>query len=159
MARVYFNPETQESATKFVLDNFGTPRTDEELKAVGWYPVEFDYVNYNQDIEKIVPQGAYEWDEYRQAYVQKFEVIALNEDELAGVQQRKLVEAEGFMKECRNKFLAETDYLLMSDYPLSEENRRELEAYRQALRDLPSLEGAPWLNQPVPWPEKPEFLK
>ena len=38
----------------------------------------------------------------------------------------------------RDRRLAETDYLLMADYPLSENQRTVLQVYRQALRDLPS---------------------
>ena len=44
----------------------------------------------------------------------------------------------------RDQRLAATDYLLMPDYPLSDDQRTILQVYRQALRDLPSQEGAPW---------------
>ena len=36
----------------------------------------------------------------------------------------------------RNALISETDYLLMSDYPLTEEKKAAVLAYRQALRDI-----------------------
>lgn len=54
----------------------------------------------------------------------------------------------------RDRRLTETDYLLMPDYPLSEDSRAAVQAYRQALRDLPAQEGAPWDGgeEETPWP-------
>lgn len=59
----------------------------------------------------------------------------------------------------RDTRLAVTDYLLMSDYPLSAESREAVVAYRQALRDLPAQPGAPWDGggEKTPWPSKPEL--
>ena len=55
----------------------------------------------------------------------------------------------------RNSLIEETDFLLMSDYPISEENLALVKAYRQALRDIPKQEGFP---RSVEWPEKPEVI-
>ena len=58
----------------------------------------------------------------------------------------------------RDRRIAETDYLVMSDYPLSQEKLVEIKVYRQALRDLPQQPGFPWggPDDPVcPWPVKP----
>lgn len=54
----------------------------------------------------------------------------------------------------RDRRLSETDYLLMPDYPLSDDSRAAVQAYRQALRDLPAQEGAPWDGgeEKTPWP-------
>ena len=54
----------------------------------------------------------------------------------------------------RDRLLSDTDYLLMPDYPLSEEKRSEVEGYRQALRDLPQVEGWPLY---VVFPVKPSL--
>lgn len=61
----------------------------------------------------------------------------------------------------RDQRLAATDYLLMPDYPLSDDQRTILQVYRQALRDLPSQEGAPWDGgaEDTPWPEIPNWVK
>lgn len=61
----------------------------------------------------------------------------------------------------RDQRLAATDYLQMPDYPLSDDQRTILQVYRQALRDLPSQEGAPWDGgaEDTPWPEIPNWVK
>ena len=53
------------------------------------------------------------------------------------------------LREERNRRLAETDHLALSDHVLTP----EMTAYRQALRDLPSNTTDP--ANPV-WPTKPE---
>ena len=58
----------------------------------------------------------------------------------------------------RDKRIAETDYLVMPDYPLDTDNLEEIKAYRQALRDLPQQPGFPWngTDDPAcPWPVEP----
>lgn len=52
----------------------------------------------------------------------------------------------------RDALLAQTDYLLMPDYPIEPEYREAVEAYRQSLRDLTAQEGWPYS---VSWPEVP----
>ncbi|MCR5563999.1 MAG: phage tail assembly chaperone [Desulfovibrio sp.] len=68
------------------------------------------------------------------------------------------------LRQNRDKLLAETDYMVMPDYPITKEKLAKVKTYRQALRDLPSQEGAPWdggklPGEPdctTPWPTKPE---
>lgn len=55
-------------------------------------------------------------------------------------------------REKRDRLLAETDYLLMPDYPISEEALAALKTYRQALRDVPEQAGFP---NTIEWPETP----
>ena len=61
----------------------------------------------------------------------------------------------------RDRRLTATDYLLMPDYPISDDQLTAVQAYRQALRDLPAQEGAPWDGggDETPWPELPAGLK
>jgi len=61
----------------------------------------------------------------------------------------------------RDRRLSATDYLLMPDYPLNNILKEAVQLYRQALRDLPSQEGAPWDGggEETPWPELPDMLK
>lgn len=56
----------------------------------------------------------------------------------------------------RDRRLTATDYLLMPDYPISDYQRAVVQAYRQALRDLPAQSGAPWDGggEATPWPEQ-----
>lgn len=57
----------------------------------------------------------------------------------------------------RDRRLTATDYLLMQDYPLDNTRKKAVRLYRQALRDLPSQEGAPWDGggKETPWPDLP----
>lgn len=55
----------------------------------------------------------------------------------------------------RNAKLSDTDYLVASDYPISEESLAEVKVYRQALRDITEQEGFP---KKVIWPDVPKFL-
>ena len=56
----------------------------------------------------------------------------------------------------RDRRLSATDYLLMPDYPLNDTLKGAVQLYRQALRDLPAQEGAPWDGggEATPWPEQ-----
>lgn len=51
----------------------------------------------------------------------------------------------------RNKLLSETDYMMVSDYPIAESDKNKLIAYRRELRDLPSVVD---IKNPT-FPEKP----
>ena len=52
----------------------------------------------------------------------------------------------------RNNLLSNTDHLIQSDYPISDEKKQEIKVYRQALRDIPQQDGFP---DSIVWPEKP----
>lgn len=56
----------------------------------------------------------------------------------------------------RDFLLEETDYLLVSDYPISPEALEAVKVYRQALRDVPQQEGFP---EKVTFPELPKVLR
>lgn len=60
------------------------------------------------------------------------------------------------IREQRDSLLNETDKYMTIDYPISEEDRELIRAYRQALRDVPQQEGFP---ENVVWPEKPDIIK
>lgn len=55
----------------------------------------------------------------------------------------------------RDALLAETDFLMMPDYPLGEEDAAELKSYRQELRDIPTQDGFP---AEITWPDLPATL-
>lgn len=59
----------------------------------------------------------------------------------------------------RDARIAATDYLMTSDYPLTDEQRAAVTAYRTALRDLPAQDGAPWDGggEETPWPVMPKL--
>lgn len=80
--------------------------------------------------------------------VRRFQIVAVPEptDEDVAAQMR----AE------RDRKIAKTDYMAMPDYPLSDEDKRAVMAYRQALRDVPTQVGFP---REVVWPEVPAAFK
>ena len=53
------------------------------------------------------------------------------------------------LREMRDKLLAESDWTVMPDSPLSDSNKAEWETYRQALRDLPSTASSEFANQVI----------
>lgn len=60
------------------------------------------------------------------------------------------------LRACRDAKIAQTDYLLAADYPITPERLEAVKLYRQALRDLPGQTGAPWDGggDGTPWPEE-----
>lgn len=80
--------------------------------------------------------------------VRRFQVVRVPEPTDEEIAAR--VRAERDVK------IAETDYLAMPDYPLSEEDRAVVMTYRQALRDVPMQSGFP---REVMWPEEPVILR
>jgi len=88
-----------------------------------------------------------------------FEVVRgydgkLYKEDECPVKPQEQVEAEAYvaLRAERDKRLADTDYLLMPDYPIDETKLAAVKDYRQALRDLPEQEGAPWIDGDIPWP-------
>lgn len=53
----------------------------------------------------------------------------------------------------RDALLSQTDYLMMPDYPISEEYREKIKLYRQELRDITKQENFP---TDVTFPDLPE---
>ena len=64
------------------------------------------------------------------------------------VENRPQSVAEGVIRERRDKLLAATDWMALSDVTMSS----EMTTYRQALRDIPSQSGFPYS---VTWPTDP----
>ena len=59
------------------------------------------------------------------------------------------------VRNTRNAKLSKTDYLVASDYSISEKNLAEIKIYRQALRDITEQAGFP---ENVIWPDVPRFF-
>ncbi len=83
------------------------------------------------------------------------EVIELTEEEIA---EMATAATEGLTIEnrnIRNHLLAESDWTQASDSPLTDEAKTSWATYRTALRNLPTNENWPSLED-VNWPTKPE---
>lgn len=69
-------------------------------------------------------------------------------------EEQKLNELATEIRSKRNSLLAETDYLLMPDYPISKEYLEQVKKYRQQLRDITKQDEFP---KDVTFPELPKI--
>lgn len=62
------------------------------------------------------------------------------------------------LRAARDARLADTDKMLLPDYPISADALAQVKTYRAALRDLPDQPGAPWDGggEATTWPELPK---
>ena len=58
------------------------------------------------------------------------------------------------LRAARDARLADTDKMLLPDYPITAEALEKVKTYRATLRDLPDQPGAPWDGggEATPWP-------
>lgn len=98
------------------------------------------------------------YDEYVAPYVEHWEaeierLKAVEEERIAKDAEAAASNAENNIELIaryeRNRKLLESDHLMLPDYPIDEETRQAIIAYRQALRNLPEQEGWP---ENVQWP-------
>lgn len=83
------------------------------------------------------------------------QIDALQEKILKGISHLSYLKND-FLR-LRLQFLKNSDYIMMPDYPLTEEKRAEWTEYRQALRDMTEQEA--WINQDyvnVEFPASPD---
>jgi len=62
----------------------------------------------------------------------------------------------------RNELLNQTDKFLLSDYPISEEQKQEMINYRQILREFINLNKSKYLDEGInfiEFPKPPTFFK
>ena len=134
----------------------GDQRTERQL-LVGLKGEHKMTYSIGQVFTKTYPPEAAQWCNANNAYineienqngVRRFQIVAVpdpTDDEVAAQ-----VRGE------RDAKIAATDYLAMPDYPLSDGERVQVFAYRQALRDVPTQED--FLREVV-WPSEPKILK
>lgn len=75
--------------------------------------------------------------------------------EAVPVPEPTVQELASMVRSQRDAKLSATDYLVVPDYPISPEDLEAVNAYRQALRDIPEQSGFP---KNVQWPVEPQFL-
>lgn len=71
---------------------------------------------------------------------------------VAAAAEQEYNEVAAAARKARNALIAETDYLLEADYPISKAEKAKWTTYRQALRDVPEQPGFPY---EIVWPMKP----
>lgn len=82
------------------------------------------------------------------------ELGPLPEDAVFEAPKQPVEELWAFLRSIRDSKLNATDFYFMADYEVSEEVIEKVKVYRQALRDITELEGAPWDGggPETPWP-------
>lgn len=117
----------------FIIGEYGAKSPNDSPNTYSKYTELVNWCNSNNS--KIVDKGNY------------YEVVPIpepTEEELTRI-----------VRGNRDAKLSATDYLLTSDYPISEENLEEVKVYRQALRDITEQPGFP---KDVIWPDVPKVL-
>lgn len=111
-----------------------------------------------QIFEETYPPTAAVWcNQHGDRYIKEIEKTAEGKRrfQIVAVPEPTTEEIAAQVRAKRDALLAETDFLMMPDYPLGEEDSAALKAYRQGLRDVPTQEGFP---SEVAWPELPATL-
>ena len=142
----YYEPTNQRLFTVKLMELYGISKDD-------CIPIETIYPEYDPITSTLKAKELYKSGD-------KYDIIPLDEGTIASNLERVKMEKFNKLRTIRNKLLAKTDYLLTVDYKISEEDLEEVKTYRQALRDITKLEGAPWDGGGVntPWPEKPKLV-
>lgn len=81
--------------------------------------------------------------------------VAQREAEEAAAQLAAQDDAAAAVRVERDRRLDGCDWTQLADAPVTAAQAEVWRTYRQALRDLPQLDGFPWAGGTVPWPEEP----
>lgn len=117
----------------FIIEKYGSKSPNNSPNTLSKYSELAQWCNSNNAM--IVDRGD---------YYEAVPVPEPTEEELASI-----------VRGNRDSKLSETDYLVIPDYPISEDNLAEVKVYRQALRDITEQTGFP---KYVSWPDVPKFL-
>jgi hypothetical protein len=99
---------------------------------VEMFPLEpFNYTQYAKPLPLFFEDGVWK---------QTYEVFDKTEEQLANESNMR----QKGLREKRNKFLIESDWVVAKAYELGVEVPQEWKEYRQALRDIPSQENFPF---------------
>lgn len=110
-----------------------------------------------QIFEETYPPEAAVWcNQHGDRYITELEKDgAKRRFQIVAVPEPTTEEIAAQVRAKRDALLAETDFLMMPDYPLGEEDATALKTYRQGLRDVPTQEGFP---TEITWPDFPATL-
>lgn len=140
---------------RLVSDSFvPTSSSEGTIRAVHWSDTD-KHIEFTNSYRLLTDADA-------NIYVTPYIMLFKEEQQrLAKEENDKLNNAEYCAEQVRavrDNLLARTDYLLMQDYPLSAKDKKNVEVYRQALRDITKDPSFPWTGTPVenvPWPKNP----
>ena len=94
-----------------------------------------------------------QWEQLTDGWVASESGGVVTVTEPAGWLENKTNEAWRKIRKERNQLLGESDYIMVSDAPITTEKKEEWETYRQVLRDIPQDYDSP---DEVVYPDKPE---
>ena len=115
-----------------------------------------------QVFQGVYPPEAADWcnSTQRSYIVERDAVDGERQFEIVAVPEPTQEELAASVRAERDRRIAPTDYLVMPDYPISQERLEGIKVYRQALRDLPQQLGFPWEgpdDPACPWPTLDEM--
>ena len=91
----YYNPKIQKIVTPTVLHGImGGDLGIDVIRRADWFPVRYDYIDFNPDTHKMLPVAGLMFDKLKQEYVQHFELVPLNAEEIAQREEIRKREAE-----------------------------------------------------------------
>ena len=160
----------------FIQPHSSTLAVPEEIdgKWPKWNGDNWDYVTLPKTVDELIAFGKIKHDQQtafwnkmtqlrnellkEQKYVKQdlvdgwWEITKIPEPTAAEL----LAQKEAEVRSTRDYYLQLTDYLIVSDYPISEADKQQVITYRQSLRDLPETAGFP---ESIAWPEPPAIAK
>ena len=166
----------REGHAVFIQPHSSTLVAPDELegKWAKWTGENWDYVTLPKTVDELIAFGKIKHDQQtafwnkmtqlrnellkEQKYVKQdlvngwWEITKIPEPTAAEL----LAQKEAEVRSTRDYYLQLTDYLIVSDYPISEADKQQVVTYRQSLRDLPGTAGFP---ETVEWPEPPTVAK
>lgn len=128
----------------------------QDLSKVDWESLGYAYVYLTRPpvVENSLTHGLREVPPTKQdgKYQQTWEVYELPPDTVQANKQKEADTLSAKIKSRRASLLASTDWTQIPGSPLTDPKKQQWAEYRQALRDLPTQEGFPYV---VTWPEQP----
>ena len=129
--KYYFNTATNETISETLLRASGFPVEEGKLRMLGIFPVEYEYIEFNSDTHKMLPDGLPTLNADRNVYVQKFKAVKLDTNGKEAVLEHR---REQKLQQLHDAWLnAEADGVITSSVGF------DIDATERANRDLEGL--------------------
>lgn len=138
------------SSTKFT----STSSTEGTIRALHWSDAD-KHVEFETSYRELTDK---DFNVFVMPYILLFKEAEEDARKQEVAQQNDPIFCAQQIREKRDYLISQTDFMLMLDYPLSAEDKKNMEVYRQALRDITKDPSFPWTGTPVeniPWPKNP----
>ncbi len=124
------------------------------IRALHWTPLD-KHVEFESSYRELTDN---DFSTFVMPYIMLFKEAEEDIRKQEVAQQNDPVFCAEQIRIARDYLLSSTDFMLMQDYPLSAEDKKNMEVYRQALRDITKDPSFPWTGTSVdniPWPKNP----